>query len=180
MKNILETILVKFSALSMMCIIVIVNYFMDKHMYIDSTISNLQILLGLEFVIMPIVGTAISFIENDILINVSRRWKLFNIACYIIFSMVGLFLLYDIKERPFITDEYNKPVLISQTDSSIILEFTNKNIARCNTNEVRTDSLNPIKVYESYRIDIFGKKMSGNVCIKTNLMNDYVYPQFVR
>lgn len=108
----------------------------------------------------------------------SKGWKIFNIISVILLVIGGFFLLNEFKARPSIYSPYTfQTVSITENNKSILVEFENGFISKCDKSAVKYDSINTLKNYECYKIDIFGDKTPGMFCFKSNLMKDYVFPQ---
>lgn len=163
----------KLFTLTMISIVLIFIKMLDSHMFIDG-LSQFQMFTGLFLIIM---GVLLTIVPKSPISDISKPWKIFNYSILIVAILSGIFLLKDYKERPFRHEELSelKVPTIAYTDKSVILEFPNS-ILHCDKVDVKFDSINPLKVYQSYKIDIFGKKSPCGICIKSDLMKNYAYP----
>ena len=106
-----------------------------------------------------------------------KKWKYINYAFMAVCVLCSIGLSRDYKSRPFHYEESNTKIIsivqldsVSKTYIIIVPGVTYKT-----DKELKFDSLNPLKIYDNYKIDIFGKKSMPTSCIKSNLMKDYVF-----
>lgn len=104
----------------------------------------------------------------------NKKWKMINGIFTLFVVISSLFLTIDYWNRPFQHDFYKNNMTITETNTKYVFETESKNIFYCDKDKIKSDSLNPIKMYKSYKNDIFGKKGLYSLVVKTDLMSDYV------
>ena len=173
MKNLFPTIVIIVSIIGII--------FLDLFICHTTTgTSEIQLFLGLICCITPVLTL---ILIRDV---VGSIYKSINYTVMLLTFITGVFMIYDMKHRPCRHSDYKELFTICETKNIIIIETdtskTKSNIkyfSYCNSNEIKFDSIHPLKAYEAYRIDIFSNRTSGRFCVKSDLMKDYVFPRFI-
>jgi hypothetical protein len=159
----------------MTVITVIMIKWFDSYLVIDKDVSAFQILLGLMLVCIGIMISTVNLTNKGLSSDNTRPWKIFNWVSTLTILVAGVFFLSDFKSRPWIYRE-NSGELISKEVGNLIVIVRNNNVFYVKKDSMKCTILNPLKSYESYKIDIFGKRSPSSFCVKSDLMKNYVYP----
>lgn len=80
----------------------------------------------------------------------------------------------DILHKPMIYDRYDKSSsILATTPKSIIVKVGDDIVIECDKSQMKYDSLNPLKIYNGYRINILGRKEMPMLFIKSDIMEKY-------
>jgi len=125
------------------------------------------------------VGIFLTFLGIPILlIHTLCTAKHIRIIVGIVMVTLGVILIVDITNINPITEKFQDEYTIEETDQFLLLRADGYKLLRLDyTNELIYDVGNPLEVYVSVKKDRLGTTVYKNIKIKSNLMDDYVYPQ---
>ena len=173
-KNTLNQLL-KFPAPIFTAICSLVMVWFNDNMFTDNS-SDLQMALGMTALMLNMI---LWVFVHGILKDCSKLIKIINYSTLLIVLGLGIFLLRDYKQRPN-QYELSNNTTITQTKANSIIVETPYVIFSYKLDEVKFDSLHPLKAYSCYKVDIFGDKTPGYLCVKSDLMNEYKFTSFTR
>lgn len=161
----------------------------DHFLHQGTDVSSFQIYGGITLMIIPIVVAWMTLFGFRWVIFFgtagTKRSIIINYITAILIFLCGYLMIEDFKNRPFqyekITDENIDMV---DTEKSIIFEFKRGDgssyIMSCKKSDLKYNTINELEFYESYKIDMFGKKTPGVFCVKSLEMENYIYTLWKR
>lgn len=109
-----------------------------------------------------------------------NRVKRFNKIVFLFMFLTSISLGFHLHSLEDNYTDFKGDYQIEQSFDMYLFKSDGYKTLYCDEGDIKQDSLNPIKVYKSYRTDLFGFKYSESIEVKSDLMDDYVNLKVIR